>query len=173
MNRNVNNFLTWINNTEDIPHLRTRLLDVNMRLFHSSPQYKKIVEQCCNYIREMALASLDGYSKPFGMSGANLAIPFNIIGVVLQRGKPGEVCHIMINPYIRARSTEITETLSNCGSIRLPQAIRVPRYDWVEVRWWDIDGRTRQERFTRQNHGFTIQHEIDHNLGILITDKRI
>jgi hypothetical protein len=34
----------------------------------------------------------------------------------------------------------------------------------------DEEGEVQSYRFHRKDGGFTIQHEVDHNLGILITD---
>lgn len=167
---NVNNFLTYIKNQEDVPYLRNRLLDVNMRLFKSSPNYRRIVQSCCKYLQHIATADLEGYSKPFGMSGANVGIPFNIIAVVRKRNTSAEYADVMINPSIVDKSKDTVLTRSNCGSIRLPESINVKRYTSVTVTWYDINGELHKREFGRADGGFTIQHEIDHNDGILITD---
>jgi peptide deformylase len=170
---NVNDFITFIGNEEDLPYLKTSLLDVNMRLFNNkkNPTYRRIVQSCCTYLANVALKSLDGYKKPHGMSGANIGIPFNIIGIVRERGTSHEYCEIMINPHIKVRSKEKSVGMSNCGSIRLPEPIPVKRHDTIGISWYNIDGVRNSGAFRKQDGGFTIQHEIDHNQGILITDR--
>lgn len=168
---NVNDYLTHIDNVEDISYLRAGMYDVNMRLFGSSRTYRQIVQGCCHYLRKLALTEMAGYKLPHGMSGANIGIPFNIIGVVKNRGRYDADCRIMINPKIINYSQETVETLSNCGSIRLPDSIPITRSTKIGVEFFDIDGKCFIETFGRGEGAFTIQHEVDHNNGILITDR--
>jgi peptide deformylase len=164
--KHVDNYLTHIINPDDFQYLKSKLLDVNMRLFESSRQYRSIVQQCFQYIREVALTEMVGYKKPDGMSGANVGIPFNIIAYV-----EGHKAIGMINPKITYASEAMDVVRTNCGSIRLPAPIKVKRHFSVEVGWFDEEGDYHTRVFFRGDCGFTIQHEIDHNLGILITDK--
>ena len=78
----------------------------------------------------------------------------------------------MINPTIISKSTEKEPGYSNCGSLTLDQPILVWRPSSVEVDWYDEEGKHHRKSFNRKQEGFTIQHEIDHNLGILITDRQ-
>lgn len=107
----------------------------------------------------------DNYPKLSGLSGANIGIPFNIIALF----KNDEVV-FMINPSIVKMSKQTRIVKSNCGSLNLKEKICVPRREWIDVSYYDIFGRHNQERFTIANGGATIQHEIDHNRGILIID---
>lgn len=165
-------YTTNIANNEDIPYLKTKLLSVNMRLFHSCWQYKALVLQACEHIEECALHKADNYSHPYGFSGANAGIPWNIIAVVSGRGKSWATAMLMINPVITHYAGTKVESISNCGSI-LESSIRVQRSPIVLVSWFDVDGKHHQDYFDRDNGGFTIQHEVDHNNGVLITDRRI
>jgi peptide deformylase len=169
----VEDYLTHIDNPEDVPYLKRPLFDVNMRLFHGNYEYKNIVLHCCEHIKHLARTTLDGYKKPHGMSGANVGIPFNIIAHVVNRNMYNESVHVMINPRIifKTKDTQITRT--NCGSIRLKEPIFVERNSGVLVEWFDVTGQWKQGVFRKTNNGFTIQHEIDHNLGILITDREV
>lgn len=164
-------FITYIKNKEDIPYLRTNLLNANMRLFKTSAPYREIILQCCSYIRFLALTEMNGYKKPHGMSGANAAIPFNIIGIVRNRGQKDEYCQIMINPHIIEYLGDEVLSESNCGSIRLEKPINVRRRESVFMEYYDETGQGYRSPFTRAQESFTIQHEVDHNKGILITDK--
>jgi peptide deformylase len=66
---------------------------------------------------------------------------------------------------------EMVEVESNCGSVVLEEPIKVKRHKKIVVSWFDHkDGKYQTQEFEGQL-GNTIQHEIEHNLGILITDK--
>lgn len=164
-------YITHINNDEDRVYLKTKHFPVNMRLFKTSPEYKEIILQQCKYISSLCLEEKEGYKKPHGMSSANAGLAFNIIGITRNRGKENEFCEIMINPIVVAVSKEATTSFSNCGSLTLDRTIPVVRYNYIEVKYYDINGILYTKEFGRNSNGFTIQHEIDHNLGILITDK--
>lgn len=168
----VENYITHIDNPADEPYLKSTLFDVNMRLFNNNPTYRRIVQGCCNYLAKLASTTMEGYKKPHGMSGANIGIPFNIIAIVKNRNRATERVDVMINPYIVDRSAEITLAMSNCGSIRLPEPVPVFRNNEVTVEWYDINGVLNTATFTREEGAFTIQHEVDHNNGILITDRQ-
>jgi peptide deformylase len=167
-------YITHVGNPEDLDYLKRPLHDVSIRLMRTSERYRDIVQRCCDYIEWLALTEKEGYKKPHGMSGANAGVPFNIIGVVRERGRPGERVDIMLNPRVVAASEETFESLSNCGSLTLPEPIRVRRHLWVDVAWHDRGGFERHGRFGHDWRSMTgtVQHEIDHNRGILITDRR-
>lgn len=107
----------------------------------------------------------DDYQKLLGLSGANIGIPFNIISIY----KNGEITH-MINPSITKMSKQTRVVQSNCGSLNLPEKCSVTRREWVEVSYYDTEGKHHEKKFTIADGGSTIQHEIAHNRGILITD---
>lgn len=163
--------ITHVSNLADLRYLKELLINVNMRLFKTSLGYQTVVKAACDHISWLCLAGLGGYKLAHGMSGANAGIPWNIIGIARQRGTPDAWCEIMINPIIIGRSPAMIESQSNCGSINLPEPITVRRHARVTVEWYDIKGDYQQKTFDRTDGGLTIQHEIDHNLGILITDR--
>jgi len=167
----INNHMTHILNFDDLVYLRNVLPPVNIRLFNSSPGYKKVILACCEHLREIALMEFSDYSKPYGISGANVAIPFNIIGLVGMRKLSSAFVRIMINPTISRTSSQHgkRETLTNCGSIRLEHPITVLRWKTVLVNWYNEDGVYRSKWFS-DGEAATIQHEILHNKGVLITD---
>ena len=167
----IDDVMTHISHEEDLPFLRTKLFDVNMRLFRSNPSYKALIIHACQVVGEHALAIHEGYKKPHGTSGANLAIPFNIIGIVRQRGQKNEYCQVMINPKITRQYGSKIRSQSNCGSIRLKEPITIERYDTIDLEWFDETGIPHKQFMIGRDQGsLTIQHEVDHNLGILITD---
>lgn len=163
-------YITHIKNEEDLVYLKTKHFPVNMRLFHTSPEYKAIILQQCNYIRQNCLETKEGYKKPHGMSSANCGLAFNIIGITKFRNQPLEFCQIMINPIITKFIGNKVNTLSNCGSLTLDDAIPLKRWETVRVKYFNEEGVEKEEIYGRDNGSFSIQHEVDHNLGILITD---
>jgi len=160
-------FCTHINNREDIPYLRTRLFDVNMRLFHSSEPYRKIVLSCMNYLVWWCQTEKEGYKKPHGVSGANAGIPWNIIAV-----NRGSGTTPMINPVITRYYGDEIKSMSNCGSLTLKEPIEIVRWEFIDLIYFDLNGKeVTEDKVDRKNGGLTIQHEVDHNHGILIYDK--
>ena len=161
---NHKDYCTLISNQEDKDILTRKLFEVNTRLFSSSEQYRDIILSCCDYIQWAAQTEKIGYKKPHGFSGANGGIPFNIIA--LANGT------VMINPIIVETSGERT-SLSNCGSLLLTAPILIKRFARVVVNY--LEPASTGELITRQVTGYlpTVQHEIDHNNGILITDRKV
>ncbi len=90
--------------------------------------------------------------------------------ITKNRNKDNEYCQIMINPEIIHINERNIETLSNCGSITLEKPIKMLRANLIRVEYFDEDGVCHLDWFDRTSGSFTIQHEVDHNNGILITD---
>jgi len=167
---NIDDYLTHISRPEDLPFLKSKLFDVNIRLLKSSLRYRSSIASLCSYIDGLARTTFEGYKKPHGMSGANAGIPFNIISIVQNRGEVNESVLCMINPKILSTNGRQMITKSNCGSIRLKRQIEILRWQWITIGYFDLNGEYHKESFEPETGAFTIQHEIDHNLGILITD---
>jgi peptide deformylase len=168
---NASDVLTHIDNEEDIPYLRTQLFQVNIRLFHTSSYYRTLIQNAVDVLRTYALAQYKDYKDPHGMSGANAGIPWNIIAIVVDRGRPNARCLCMLNPKILDQRDPCVR-LSNCGSIRLFSPINVSRYNIIRLGYFTELGEYKEENFTGAVAA-TIQHEVDHNNGILITDREI
>ena len=145
--------------------LTRQLFNVNMRLFNANKSYRTIINDICNYMEMVINREYVDYSKLSGLSGANVGIPYNIISVRMKK----LIMH-MINPSITRASKTSKKLKSNCGSLNLPAPLLVSRRDWVDVSYYDTDGNHQSKRFILNNSGGTIQHEIDHNRGVLITD---
>lgn len=164
-------YITHIDNSEDHECLKTKHFQVNTRLFGTSEEYRDIILQECAYIRRLCSTEKDGYKKPHGMSSANAGLAHNIIAYLKNRNLDNEKCIVMINPRIVSSSKEMIVAESNCGSLTLKKSIRVKRHSWIRVLWFTENGKWLIKKFTRNSGGLTIQHEIDHNNGILITDR--
>ena len=106
----------------------------------------------------------EGYTKPKGWSGANAGIPFNIIAT----HKLG----VLINPKVWNKREPIIVN-SNCGSLTLQNSIEVTRYKYIDLLYNDVTNGDRQQLLNYCGDDvFTIQHEVEHNLGILISDNK-
>lgn len=148
--------------------------NVDTILFRENKTFKNIICQTIDYMKSVLCTSFKDYGKLKGISGANIGIPLNIVAV-LHNGH----IKVFINPNIIETSHSKITVLSNCGSLNLPKPISVERHTWIRVKWMDITGKHHEEHFTAHNNNRTIsniactlQHEIDHNKGILITDLR-
>lgn len=151
---------TLYSNEEDRDILTRKLFDVNLRLYKSSSPYREIVRDCAGYIWWCAQTEKKGYKKPHGFSGANGGIPFNIIAT------PEKV---MLNPHILDNhGGQVRHGESNCGSLLLTKPIEVWRWAKITFEYWDLGG----NRHVETGYLPTIQHEIDHNNGILILDRK-
>ena len=149
-------------------YLTRPLFPVNMRLFKSLDAYRNIVQAAFLHMTNlMELGKFEDYPKLAGISGANIGVPWNIILIPAKDNK----LLSMINPSISRMSRRTTTVKSNCGSLVLPKKVEVTRRVWVEVSYYDIEGTHHDTKFTMdEGYAGTVQHEIDHNRGVLITD---
>lgn len=160
--------------SDDILHRKG--FDVDTYLLKMSPRYRKIIQAITDHMWDLLRVPFDDYGEIRGISGANIGVPLNIIGLRVTKEAEG-VCKrregasfFMINPHITKRSKKLRTVRSNCGSLILPEKIEVERHEWVEVEYFDTHGNSMKNKFDGA-FGSTLQHEIDHNLGVLITDK--
>ena len=161
----VKNFI--IQNVEDEDDiLHRRLFDVNMRLFSVNKKYRRLILSIVKYMKKVAKKKFKDYTAAKGISGANVGIPFNIIGV-----RDGNKWTFFLNPTYLKKSRGTIITKSNCGSLCLKKPIKVKRYVWIEIIYYNLKGEKSIEYFYG-SYGCTVQHEIDHNNGILIISKK-
>lgn len=145
--------------------LTDQLFPVDILLYKSSAQYNMLIQSVKEYMEWIMQQTPEDYTPVRGISGANLGIPWNIIGIVYPDGNK-----VYLNPMIHYYSAEEEIVMSNCGSLRLPEPIPVRRSKEIFWSYYDMKGERHEAKATRREQGFTIQHEIDHNQGILITD---
>ena len=164
--------------------LTRKLFDVNMRLFHADQKnnwYKNHILAIIEQMEWILKSEFEDYSSnpkggKYGISGANLGIPYNIIafwadGEAYNVKGLGKFIFPMINPCIITKSAEMHKTMSNCGSIKYKEKIPVLRHKNITVSWYDEKGEKQQDVFSIKKGGATIQHEVDHSNGILIFDR--
>ena len=148
--------------------LVNKLYDISIRLYKCNREYNKFINGAVDYMKNLMHVDFDNYPIVKGISGANVGIPFNIV-IIEQDGG----LLIMLNPKIIKKSKKQIEALSNCGSINLSKKIVTLRHEKVTVEYYNLSGKKITETFLKKDKGLTIQHEIDHNLGITILDRQV
>ena len=149
--------------------LKNRVFDVNMRLFRTTLFYRQIIMDCIQYMDSHLNMAFEDYHNHRGISGAELGLPFNIIGY--KQGNDKKFC---INPKIINVSKETIETETKCGALKLEKSVKVYRHTFIDLEYFDTKGQKIIEKnISRNEGGFTIQHEVDHNMGIGILDREI
>ena len=149
--------------------------DVNPEMFRKNDKFRKTILGIVDYMITILQTDFDDYSKLKGISGANVGIPLNIVIV-----SDNDLIRVFINPKIMKTSRSKISVLSNCGSVNLPKSIKIERYSWIQIEWININGKRQEKKFVvgkyennkRSNISLTLQHEIEHNKGILIIDKK-
>ena len=172
------------NNEEDSSILHTKLPDINIRLFKSARAgYRSFIYGIVMYMSGIMKIDFDDYdTKLKGLSGANVGIPLNIVCIRIEgdKGLPKDYTKYIslpevffyLNPKIVKHSKGATIVSSSCGSLADGRPVKVARYLWVDVEHYNLDGEKELHRYHRP-YSCTFQHEIDHNSGILITDKPV
>ncbi len=78
--------------------------------------------------------------------------------------------YVLINPEVVKHSDK--EELGQEGCLSLPGRYGdVPRYTWVTVDYFDLNGKRQRIRKANGLLGRALQHEIDHLDGILFTER--
>ena len=162
----IKNFIVQ-NSESNNDILHRKLFDINIRLFNINKKYRKLILNTVSYIEKVAKKRFKDYTKAKGISGANVGIPFNIIGVLNKNNK----WDFFLNPKFLKKSTKKEITKSNCGSLLLEEPIKVKRHKWIELEYYNLEGEKKTQYFDGQ-YGRTVQHEVDHNNGILITNRK-
>lgn len=169
MKNSIKNFIIQ-DKEDDNDILHRKLFDVNMKLFNMNKGYHKLILNIVSYMKKVAKKRFEDYSPAKGISGANVGIPFNIIGV-LDKNIVKDKWVFFLNPEILSRSTERESVKSNCGSLLLKEPIKIKRHKWIELEYWNLEGEKKKQYFDSR-YGYTIQHEVNHNKGVLIIDHK-
>ena len=155
---------------DDILHRKS--FPVNIRLYKDNSGYRDLILGVIKYMELGAEMEFEDYPAAQGVSGANVGVPFNIVLINTEEGT-----EIFLNPEMVDWSEIMVECNSNCGSINLPKKIKVMRHRWVKVKYYTLDAELMEMIFRIGDDNpvssATLQHEIEHNLGILITDKEV
>ena len=165
MKNTIKNFIVQNDEIQN-DMLRNKLFDVNIRLFRSNKKHRNLILNIVNYMEKVAKKKFRDYTPARGISAANVGIPFNIIGV-----KSDRKWNFFLNPKYIETSLKKKWVKSNCGSLLLEKPIEIERYVWVKISYYNLKGVLCVKRF-KDSYGCTIQHELEHNQGILIIDKK-
>lgn len=163
----IEHYITQVTDRKEFSDILHRKgFDINMRLFKECEEYRNLIKATISYMRSLLSKRYTNFSAG-GISGANIGIPLNIIGFNVF---PNKI--IMLNPKIIEQSKETITRRSGCGSIASTRnnLIKIIRPLWIKVSYYDDEGKKHTKRFNHK--ASAICHEIDHNLGILITDAR-
>lgn len=154
------------------PILRQSADAVDTSLFGSD-----ILKQACDMLRNTAVAE-----GAVGLAAQQCGVNARIIYLeVPQRGRNNYMT--MINPQIQGRSPEVDMVSWRESCLVLPPSFQatVLRDAWVDVSYYDIGGTERKQMITTTSASRrivrlygqlarAIQHEMDHDRGILVTD---
>jgi peptide deformylase len=166
MKDSIKNFIIQ-DREDDNDILHRKLFDVNIKLFNINKGYRKLILNIVNYMKKVAKKKFENYSTAKGISGANVGIPFNIIGILNKNNK----WDFFLNPEFLKKSTKREIVKSNCGSLLLEKPIKIERHEWIELEYWNLKGEKKSKHFDGQ-YGRTVQHEVDHNNSILINNRK-
>lgn len=147
--------------------LKGKLYNINMRLYNNNEEYCKVIKSIIDLMSRILYMDFIDYPPLKGISGANVGIPFNIIVI-----KINETTKQMLNPIIIKKIGKDIRLTSNCGSLLLSENVTVLRNEIIEVEYYDLNGNKKMEKFSKNDGGFTIQHEIEHNLGITLLNTK-
>ncbi len=102
--------------------------------------------------------------KALGLAANQVGKPLRIITV-----NTPDFSGIMFNPEILSKSDELQRFLEGCLSAKGKTIDTNSRAKSIEVRWQEKDGSYNQREF-KDLTAVVIQHEVDHLLGIMMTD---
>ena len=152
-----------VTNEQDLAILRKQSSDFND---FTAPDFKLFIERL-----KTTLINEDGV----GIAAPQVGVLKNIF-LVVRVDKQEEPIEAIINPKIISHS-ENTICFNDDGCLSIPDIVgNSMRYPWIEVEYQDINGnsiRERLEGYSRDDNFMSIifQHEYDHLIGILFTDK--
>lgn len=143
-------------------------------LIHPDPRLKTTCTPVVDFDKDLAKLANDMLETMYAAPGIGLAAPqvgitqrMFVMDCVKDEGATPEPM-VLINPEV-VWSSEDTNVYDE-GCLSIPdQYAEVTRPAAVEVKWHDLDGKTRSEKFDRL-WATCVQHEIDHLDGKLFID---
>ena len=162
----ITNSLVMYNKDYEQHWLEKRCQEVSVRLYRHNHDYQQMIKGIIAYMSKTMSEDFDDYNKLQGISGANIGMAINIIIVRVKDDK----LLPMINPKITKYSKGKRTVKSNCGSLCLGEPLEVERSESIEVQFHNTKGHIERKSF-EGSLASTIQHEVDHNRGILITKR--
>ena len=145
-----------------------------VHLRHKSSRVHVVTDEVKKIVNDMTSAALDWEdSRPHEISAALAAVQIDELKrIIIVRSdfddKGNRDFIALINPEVVKYEGELTADFEGCRSVKVIYG-KVPRYTKIRVKALDIDGnpvRFKAEGFLAR----VIQHEIDHNNGIVFID---
>lgn len=148
--------------------LSRQLFDVNIRLLKTNPVYKTLIWLNACYILWVLSREFTDYKDIKAVGAATVGVPYNIVAFRQADNK----MRTLVNPKIVDASTVLISAKTNCPALMLEESIETKRPSWISIDYHDTDGNVyKAMKIERHQGAFSIQHEIDHNNGILITKR--
>lgn len=142
-------------------------------LRQQSKPIKKIdkkIEKLVNDLINTAKAAKE--PKGVGLSAIQIGKPLRVFVI-----KKGRKFVPFINPKITWQSKKMLSQVLEKENVFLEGCLSVPGYygfidrpHAVKIKWQDLKGKTRQEKFENKEAAYT-QHELDHLNGIIFVDR--
>ncbi len=145
----------------------------NQNLHLRSKPVKKIDKKIEKLIEDM-INTVKAAKEPEGVGLSAIQINEPVRIFVIKRGRKFKP---FINPKIIWQSKKMLSRALEKDKIFLEGCLSIPGFYGfvdrpyeVKMKWQDLKGKTRQEKFTDKETAF-VQHELDHLNGILFTDR--
>lgn len=142
-------------------------------LRQQSKPIKKIdkkIEKLVNDLIDTAKAAKE--PKGVGLSAIQIGKPIRVFVI-----KKGRKFVPFINPKIIWQSKKMLSQVLEKENVFLEGCLSVPGYygfvdrpHAVKIKWQDLKGKTRQEKFENKEAAY-VQHELDHLNGIIFVDR--
>lgn len=143
-------------------------------LIHPDPRLKKIASRVEGVTDELKKLASDMLDTMYDAPGIGLAAPqigvskrMIVMDCIKEEGASPEPM-VLMNPEVIWGSEALNTYEEGCLSIP-EQYGEVQRPAEVEVRWLDVEGKTREAKFDKL-WATCVQHEIDHLEGKLFID---
>lgn len=152
--------------------LQRESFPVNIRLYKINDSYRRCILEIVRYMSEHLHSQFEDYTEPRGVAAANLGFPFRIIGYKKNSYTTNPETQFMLNPKITWTGGVPIEVTSNCGSLRLSEPRKTKRHPTIDVEYYDLEANKHTKTaITRNEGGFTIQHEINQTNGKTLIDE--
>lgn len=151
---------------EDSVTLRMKSEDININSITTDEDLRLLINRLIVTMEE---------EGGVGIAAPQVGVQKNIF-IFTRIDRPDNPHQVAINPRITSHPDE-TVCFERDGCLSIPDiSANSTRYPWVEVEYWDENGKHHKERlegFSRNDNftGVIFQHELDHLNGILFTDR--
>lgn len=153
------------------PILRKRLAEVTFPLSEELKNTALLMREYVIDSTDEELAELYDLEPSVGIAACQIGVDARICTVYIDYEDDENLDLILINPKIMAHSAQLIYIESGEGCLSIPNKVPgyVYRYNFIKVKYFDIEGNEHIEEFEGYD-AVVIQHEIDHLNGKLYYD---